>query len=142
LDITRKGEFSRNMENEMKEYTVGQEVGYGRYGGYGSAHSTGFGEITKINGHGHITVKRTNGMTIVFDKHGNERGTNYGTSLIDADYLRKVMADDLKRNTRHRAISDLIQKLSDCRGHSGISWMNKETKAELLEMLEAIETTD
>lgn len=126
----------------MNTYTVGQEVGYGRSSNYGNWHSTGFGSITKINSYGHITVMRASGTTVVFDKRGYERGTNYGLALLDATYLRTTMADDMKRRDRRAAVDSLMQKLEGTRGHNGNAWVSKETKAELLAMLEAIETTD
>ena len=112
---------------------VGDEVGFGRSGGR-SYHSTGFATVTKINGHGHITLSSGK----VFDKHGKERGTNYGSELIEAESLRASIARDNAARTQAATIRSIEQKLKDLWSYSGTVHVTPERKAELLALVEAL----
>lgn len=91
-------------------YVVGETVGFVRYHRYGAILQSGIGQITKINGHGHITVT-TGNIERKFDKHGNSYKDSYGPSLIDVDVLKaKLAAINLERNINAEttAMQDII----------------------------------
>lgn len=121
---------------------VGQEVGFCRVGNWGNLHSTGFGVITKINGYGHITVTTVGQDGVpkvrVFNKHGDERGTSYGVSLIQADYLRTRIADTEARRLRNHAAKELQAKLQGMFSYSGDFHIDDAKKAELIAMVQAL----
>ena len=112
---------------------VGDEVGFGRYGRH-SWLSTGFAKVTKINGHGHITLDTGK----VFDKHGNERGTSYGLSLTEAESLSNSIARETARRDQNHRVRALQQKVNDLFGYSGNAHVSPEVKAELLALVEAL----
>ena len=112
---------------------VGDEVGFGRNARFGLI-STGFGRVTKINGHGHITLDTGK----VFDKHGKERGTNYGVNLIDADALRVSIAQADEQRERRDRIRALQDKVASLAGLGGRFEVLPEDKAELLALVNAL----
>lgn len=112
---------------------VGDEVGFGRFGRY-AYHSTGFATVTKINGHGHITLSTGK----VFDKRGSERGTNYGLELIEAETLRRTTARETAEREQRARFNALEQKLKDMHTYAGNVYVTPEAKAELLAMVEAL----
>lgn len=112
---------------------VGDEVGFGRSGRF-NYHSTGFATVTKVNGHGHITL----GSGKVFDKHGKERGTNYGLVLIEAESLRASIARENAARTQAHAVRTIEQKIKDMWTYSGTVCVTPERKAELLALVEAL----
>jgi hypothetical protein len=121
---------------------VGDEVGFGRSGSWGSLHSTGFGKVTKINGYGHITVEGTSELRTpfqkVFDKYGNERGTNFGVKLIKAQYLRETLAATEARRSRNHRAKDLQAKLNGMFSYGGDFHVTDESKAELIALVNAL----
>jgi hypothetical protein len=112
---------------------VGDEVGFARSTRYGYQ-SAGFSTVTKVNGHGHITL--ANG--VVYDKRGNERGNNYGKVLVEADYLRKSQAAEEARRSQASAVRTIEQKIKDMWTYSGTVCVTPERKAELLALVEAL----
>lgn len=117
--------------------TVGAEVGFARSGSWGGYVSTGFGKVIKINGHGHITVDTGNGVK-VFDKFGNERGTNYGVRLVEASVLRQRLKEDNDRKERTLRVRTLIRQLEGTFGHNGTAHIDDEAKREFIKMIEAL----
>lgn len=135
---------TKNGETEMRfdvsKLEIGQEVGFSGV----HDHFNGFGKITKINGHGHITVARTfeNGNTeeIIFDKRGNERGRKYyGRYLCDTAELKLRIAEKDAERERERQIQAVVDFLQSNR-YSGKIYINAEAKTKLLELVNAITT--
>ena len=112
---------------------VGDEVGFGRSARFGLI-STGFGRVTKINGHGHITLDTGE----VFDKYGKERGTDYGVSLIDADTLRRQLAQKEEQRATTNKVKELQQKVADLFNYTGRAFVSPDDKAALLAMVNAL----
>ena len=112
-------------------YAVGDEVGYVRYGSWGSTMmSQGISRIAKINHHGHILLE--NGKQ--FDKHGNERKKEYGAvHLIDAQLLRDRIAEDVATRERGKAAQALIKLVEQQKdGHGRYHKTSEEIKQEML----------
>jgi hypothetical protein len=94
------------------EIQVGERVGYARFHSFGSILSHGFGTVTKINGHGHITVKSDNGTELVFDRQGRPRKNEYGPDLIHAAQLERLLAakaQQQKRNALKKEMENRIE---------------------------------
>ena len=115
------------------EVSVGSEVGFGRNARFGLI-NTGFARVTKINGHGHITLD--NGK--VFDKRGNERGTNYGVSLINADALRRQLAWKEEQRTTTEKVKELQRKVADLFGYNSQASVSPDEKASLLALVNSL----
>ena len=114
---------------------VGDMVGYFRVGGTGGhMMGVGYGTVTKINGHGHIFLDTGK----VFDKHGNERGTNYGVHLVDAEYLCERVAKEQARQDKAAMVRSLIQKLEGSFSYSGTVHIDGDAKQELLAMVNTL----
>ena len=133
--------------------SIGDRVGYARWHHWGGRPlSHGFGTVTKINGHGHVTItpdvaavllgKPDTSKNLMFDKYGKERGKgNYGMSLVSVESLRA----DLDACDRKASISRKFQELKDhIKNHSicGNSQVNptQETADMLKELAHRIET--
>ena len=113
---------------------VGDEVGFGRSTLYGSLLGAGFATVTKINGHGHITL--SNGK--VFDKHGDERGTSFGARLVEAEWLHKNQAAEAAiRETNHK-VKELIVTLNGTFNYGGRAFIDEAKKAELMALVAAL----
>lgn len=112
---------------------VGDEVGFGRNARFGLI-NTGFGRVTKINGHGHITLD--NGK--VFDKRGNERGTKFGVNLIDANALRQQLAWKEEQRATTEKVKELQQKVADLFNYNGRASVSPDDKAALLALVNAL----
>ena len=121
--------------------TVGSEVGFYRNGNWGGFLQSGFGVITKVNGYGHITVVtkgETATVTRIFDKYGQERGTNFGVRLCEASFLRDALAAEQARRDRNHRAKELQQKVNDLFGYSGNVHITNERKAELKALIDAL----
>ena len=113
---------------------VGDEVGFGRPSRYAGYQSAGFSTVTKVNGHGHITL--ADGK--VFDKHGDQRGTKFGVELLEASHLRSVQERAKAERDQAHAVRSIEQKLKDLWSYSGTVHVTPERKAELLALVEAL----
>lgn len=112
---------------------VGDEVGFARCTQHGYQCS-GFATVTKVNGHGHITLD--NGK--VFNKHGTERNSTFGTRLIDAEHLRTALARTEAARRQAHAVRQIELKLKDMWSFSGTVHVTPERKAELMALVEAL----
>lgn len=112
---------------------VGDEVGFARSTHYGFQ-NTGFATVTKINGHGHITLSDSS----VYDKFGNERSKFGSKRLMNPQVLRDYIARDVAMREQTARTRALQQKVSDMFGYSGRAHVTPEMKAELLAMVEAL----
>lgn len=126
---------------KASELKVGDRVAWGRSHHWGSVHSYGFGVVSKINGHGHITVIPDNSdtYTLVFDKHGKERGCSYGErSLMAVETLEWILADTELRHATHRAVAAIQKELADHRTGHGDYHITAATKARLAELVASL----
>ena len=120
-------------------YKVGERVGY-----YRESWSSGFGTITKINGHGHIIVKmevpRADGVDeIEFDKYGDERkDARFGRKLCTEASLLEMNAEKEERNRAALAVEALKKEIEDHRCGNGRYNITEETKATLRALVEAL----
>jgi glycine/D-amino acid oxidase-like deaminating enzyme len=112
---------------------AGDEVGIARRSRYGLA-SAAFGRVVKINGHGHIYVDLGKGDYVRFDKNGNAYKNSYGPSLVDADKLRKEIAQEERRKDRARVAREMEQALKDGWSHSG-TWHPSQERIDTLKNL-------
>jgi len=118
----------------MFSVKVGDEVGFCRSTRHGSLLGVGFATVTKINGHGHITL--SNGT--VFDKHGDERNAPYGVRLVEASWLRKDQtAEAAIRETNHQ-VKELIATLNGTFNYGGRAFIDEAKKAELMTLVAAL----
>jgi hypothetical protein len=102
---------------------VGQRVGFYRSGRHVTT-GTGFGTVSKINGHGHITVdvEGTGGagvgpVQITFTKHGDERVLGHvsnGRRLMDADALQRMLNREGLARRASRAVHTLEEAVKAC----------------------------
>lgn len=132
----------------VKELKVGDRVGYGRSGSWGDLHSTGFGTVSKINGHGHVTVERETKpgggfdslAPLVFDKRGNERTTSGygGKHLMDAAWLEGHLAREKAKRDAYAAAKAIITELESHKNGRGDYCISAETKAKLAELVAAL----
>lgn len=125
--------------------TVGDRVGYARHhhwGGYPLEH--GFGTVTKINRHGHITVAlepRADGTPRepkVFDKCGKERKKHGYTHLVAPATLEAELARHDAEAARDRAVDALAAEIAGMKTHRGYYYVTTEGKARLAELVAAI----
>jgi len=113
---------------------VGDEVGFRRSTRHGSLLGVGFATVTKINGHGHITLSTGK----VFDKHGNERGTAFGARLVDAAWLRKDQAAEAAIRDTNNKVKELIATLNGTFNYGGRAFIDEAKKAELMTLVAAL----
>ena len=126
----------------VKELKINDRVGFYRRH-YGTFLTKGFGKVTKINGHGHITVmpKQETGVVLtplVFDKYGNERKRPSPCSLCFAEWLEETLAKQEADNAKQQAIRNLVQYIEAQRyggGHYGIGEQEKEEIKKLLDLI-------
>lgn len=120
---------------------VGDEVGY--YTSSSSFSSSlrnpGFATVTKINGHGHITLD----TGVVFNKFGKERTNKYSyRMLIEADRLRTIEAGEALRKERNHSAREAmigIEKMfANSRNGYGDFFITAENKAEMIALINAI----
>jgi len=115
----------------METCTIGQEVGIHSDSRHG-INSGSFGVITKINGHGHITVKAPNfAEDRVFDKHGVARSQYSSLRLISADRLRECIAEHVVRQDARSAVDELAEAVKTL-SHYGNVFVSQERKDALL----------
>ena len=112
---------------------VGDEVGYcRRHSSWGTLLHSGFSKVSKINGHGHIHLE--NGK--VFDKHGQERNTIMGLSLVEANRLRDELqhiAQKRARNTTAKNLEELIKGQRN--GHGDLCPISDDVRARMVELI-------
>jgi len=113
----------------IAELKIGDRVGFCRTH-FNTFIEKGFGIVTKINGHGHVTIilEGTNEPKFkVFDKYGNERNqVCSATTLCSAEWLEKKLAEQAAYNAKQRAVKDLLDYIGNRRYE-----INDEHKAEI-----------
>lgn len=104
----------------------------------------GFGLVTKVNHHGHITVQTENTECVrVYDKHGNERNRDYcGMRLCETSWLEARLEENRKNRELQKAVQAVIQCIESHRCGNGRYHVNSEIKAELARLVAAIEPQD
>lgn len=124
---------------------IGQEVGFYRQSSRGNLLSADFGTVTKINGHGHISVLSQGeiaNVTRIFDKNGNQRGIGRhldgGLRLIEAQNLRTRLAEQTAARDRRNKAKELEQKLKDMWSYGGDFHITESRKAELKALIDAL----
>lgn len=112
---------------------VGEEVGYARYGSWGTLMQHGVSRVAKINHHGHIHLE--NGR--VFDRHGDERKVSYGgLRLMRAEDLQAQLAALAEQRARNAAAKELCRLVEGQRnGHGNTCPVSSETRARMLELV-------
>ena len=113
------------------DYAVGDTVGVASIHRFGTVLSHGFGEITKINGHGHITVTEDGGREWKFDKHGDPYKENYGPRLIGAAKLTEMLERDANIKNITRATKDINRAIQGRQCGNGTNAMNADTLDEI-----------
>lgn len=131
---------------EVKQLKVGDRVGAVRYGrNYIAEHF--FGQVVKINKHGHVHVQpnawKGHEAPVVFDKRGDERtATKYSSAfrLLACEDLEQRIAkqnEQRERNSKwnafERKVSELMQGHRN--GYGDVSTLSLEEKEALLSML-------
>lgn len=120
---------------DLTTLKIGDEVGYSR-----GEHGNGFSTVTKINGHGHITL--ANGE--VFDKHDQRRADgkySRGTYLCDPATLRKHIARrDAQRQVdlNINAMIEMIRRRKN--GYGSFCGFTAEEKAAFMTLAETLPT--
>lgn len=121
---------------------IGQEVGFYRQSSWGNLLSADFGTVTKINGHGHISVLtqgETANVTRIFDKNGNQRGFEYGgLRLIEAQNLRTRLAEQTAARDRRNKAKDLENMIKSMWTYGGDFHITESRKAELKALIDAL----
>jgi len=123
---------------------VGDRVGFYRTH-YGTLLSSGFGTVSKINGHGHITiVAEGNGVpdkidTQVYDKHGNEYKIEHGSrQLCTVEWLQSKIDAEAEDRRCQAAVRSLIAAIENHRCGNGRFNITDDIKAELHGLVDAI----
>jgi len=115
-------------------YAIGEYISFSR-SHYGSLLAHGTSYITKINGHGHVTL--ANGK--VFDKGGSEYKVKFGgLQLRSVESLTDELAQREARNSldaRVRAVEEFITSRKFGSGHYGFS---DADKAKLVNLAQAV----
>lgn len=124
---------------EMAELKVGDVVGILPYSGV-RTHVIEDCKVTKINGHGHVTVHHSNGkINWVFDKNGYDRASKWHGALIitNAD-AKKRNADQNTQQEVNGKMNALFDYLSGQKNGYGNYHLNDEVKQKLKEMVDAL----
>ena len=126
------------------ELTVGQEVAIVRHGsGFYSYASATYSTVEKINKFGHITL--SDGQK--FDKRGNEYKATYGIKhLADANetraYIARQNADRAKQQEVSRILTEINTRINNHKNGYGRVFINAETKAELVDLINQLPVTE
>lgn len=104
---------------------VGEEIGLIREGKWGTIFESHFGNVTKINGYGHIFVK-SGDKEFRFTKDGYPYKEKYGPRLIDSDKLRKLVGAQNKRKEQIRLGREMEEALKNQFTHAGSFHISKE----------------
>jgi hypothetical protein len=128
----------------IADLKVGDRVGFCRTH-YGTLLNHGFGTVSKINGHGHITIIADgNGVpdnfdTQVYDKHGNEFKKGYGCrQLCAVEWLQSKIDAKTEDRRCQAAVKSLIAAIENHRCGNGKFSINEEAKSELHRLVDAI----
>ena len=129
LDEATYGDYTR------KEVKVGDNVGIMHPGGSYRDRPGKTGSVTKINGHGHVTVSHEDGSTSSFDKSGHERGNSsiyHKKYLVPAERHKQVTDEINQQHTMNSAHSELINTITAHKnGYGHATKFDKETAAKL-----------
>jgi len=119
---------------------VGERVGIVRYNRtYGGLQNSGYGTVTKINGHGHIYVKTDTGQERRFDRRGEAYKDSYGPMLISADKLAAQLAAQAVERNRNTIAQDIQSTLKGGFTYSGRFVASAERVAKLRELVAQLE---
>jgi hypothetical protein len=104
---------------------VGEEVGITRVSRYGGYHSSRFGTVIKINGHGHIYV-RSGEQELRFTRTGKAYKDEWGPRLIHAAQLRAHLAQEERGKAQSRIAHEIEKTIKDGFSYSGRFFSTKE----------------
>jgi len=95
--------------------------------------------VTKVNGHGHITVKSPGGQEYKFDKRGDEygryKGSSYYNSIMDNDLAKSRLAAQAEQTRINLKVNAILEKVASCKSYYHGYKVSTEVKHELLKMI-------
>lgn len=98
-------------------------------------------KVTKINGHGHVTVEKGTGKWIV-DKRGNEHGRSKSSvhyySLMDNDTAKSRNEAIKVQLDQNRKVNEILALFADHKTYGGDYKISTEVKQNLLEKVTAL----
>lgn len=129
---------------EIAKLTVGTRVAFARWHHWGGRPlSYGFGTVSKINGHGHITVVDKSGKLLkpkVFDKYGQERHSSWGHMLVSAESLQANLDSNDRQQSINAKVKAMVEKLEGKKNSHGDIHPDQEVADVLKDLAWRIET--